>query len=60
MAYRFNSGSHWSEQCKDRSNKQQDQTDHPQGLWLPDDPEHDGYGVSGMLKYQGTTSEPKK
>ena len=59
MDYRFNSGSHWSEQCKDRSNKQQDQTDHPQGLWLPDDPEHDGYGVSGMLKYQSTTSEPK-
>lgn len=49
----------WPEQCKDRSNEQQDQADHPQGLWLPEYPEHDGYGVSGMLKYQGTTSEPK-
>ena len=42
-----------------QANKQQDQADHPQGLWLPEYPEPDGYGVSGMLKYQGTTSEPK-
>ena len=37
-------------------NKQRNQTDNPQGVWIPEHPEHDGYGVSGMLKNPHTTS----
>jgi len=46
----------WDEQRTDRSYKQQDQTDHSQGLWFPKHPEYAGYGISGLLRSDHSTS----
>lgn len=35
------------------------QTDYQKGIWMPEHPEHDQYGVPGMLKYPHSTFYPK-
>ena len=47
------------EQRTDRSNKQQNQADRPQGIWFPKHPEYAGHGVSGLLGFEGSASQPK-